>query len=161
MGPGRGIVSTAIVSGLIVLACLVAGCLDWRWWIVGLALLFNVAPVLLALQYLAALMEPRAVRVLSTQCWTLTDDSRLRVDLFRSIDPESSPEARESCILATDDFVSARTASCGLVLRLKDGAPFSILILDPGACSADFPYEAWCAFFLREIKNPEADKIVE
>lgn len=161
LGPSRGIIATAITSGIIVLACLIAGIFDWRWWVAGLAVLLNVAPVILALQYLAALMHPLTVRTISAQQWTLNPDSTLRIDLFRSLDSEVAPEPRESFSIRPEEIVSAQAAACGLVLRLRPGAPFAILILDPEACTASLPFDAWCKRLRTKIINPEADKIVE
>ncbi len=53
--------------GLPIAALLVAGAWDWRWWIVGLAVILVIYPGLLMLAYYYYALSPEAVRAILPQ----------------------------------------------------------------------------------------------
>ena len=77
------------------LACLVAGCFDLRWWMVGLILLLLVVPFVVFNVYISRLLHPEARRALARQRVTLIPNETLTVTYLPENETES-PEQTET-----------------------------------------------------------------
>lgn len=60
-------------------AAAVAGCWDWRWWFVGLVLIFILYPGLLFIAYYYYALSPEAVRVILPQKVQIDQDQLIFV----------------------------------------------------------------------------------
>lgn len=112
-----------------VLAAVVAGFYDMRWWIVGLMALMIVYPMVLTMAWLTLTGRPSMAMRLRPQQWTFGNGGSLDVDFFR-FDVVADEAAGRSPVGEVTSAISA-VKPCGAyyAVRLVAGAPFDILLI--------------------------------
>ncbi len=115
----------AAVLALPLLASIIAGFFDIRWWFVGLMLLLIVCPMAVAMAWISLIGRPSMALRLRPQQWTFNDDGKIHVDFFH-FDRSEHPEAIASenvCI------ASVSPGSRYTTVRLQPGARFDLLLI--------------------------------
>lgn len=124
--------ATALALPLI--AALIAGFYDMRWWFVGLMALFILYPMMLTMAWFTLTGSPAMALLLRPQRWTFNGDKSIYIEFFH-FDTEEHPEPVDRRTVTVRDVASGGRFS---TVKAAPNQQFDILLIPSGLVPPEF-----------------------
>ncbi len=120
---------TMAVAAAPLIAAMIAGFSDIRWWIIALMALFIVYPMVLVMAWLALTGKPSMATRLRPQCWHFMPDNDIAVDFLSFPKDEEEQTTVSTCRISTAQIVRSCRYGKRTALFLAKDAPFDFLLI--------------------------------
>lgn len=115
----------AVALVLPVIAAVIAGFYDMRWWFVGLIVLFIIYPMVLTMAWFSLTGSPSMALLLRPQRCTFRRDRKVDIEFFH-FDTEENPEPADRITVAISD---ADAGSRYITLKASPGQRLGLILI--------------------------------